>query len=235
MQTVIFVPARKGSTGIKGKNLIKLKGQPLISYTLKMCKKFSKNFTVLISTDSKKIKNYSKKYGYNDEYLRPKKLSTSKSNIVDGIIHGIEWLKQKKKIKVKDVILLQPTSPLRKYSDIIKALRIFKSKKLKSLTSVTKVRDNSLSHIRIKKKQKWNYLYKNKKIKFINRQDYPKDHYKFNGSFYFSNYNYLKKKRSLAIENETYLFETDRFSSVDIDYKSDLILAELLMGKQKKN
>ena len=57
MQTVIFVPARKGSTGIKGKNLVKLNGKPLISYTLKMCKKFSKNFTVFISTDSKKIKN----------------------------------------------------------------------------------------------------------------------------------------------------------------------------------
>ncbi len=234
MQTVIFVPARKGSTGIKGKNLIKLNGKPLISYTLKLCKKFSKNFTVFISTDSKKIKNYSKKFGYIDEYLRPKKLSTSKSNIVDGIIHGIEWLKLTKKIKVKDIILLQPTSPLRKYSDIIAALKIYNSKKLKSLTSVTKVRDNSLSHIRIKKKQQeWNYLYKNKNIKLINRQEYPKDHYMFNGSFYFSDYNYLKKKRSLAIENETYLFETDRLTSVDIDYKSDLILAELLISKQK--
>lgn len=233
MQTVIFVPARKNSTGIKGKNLINLNGKPLISYTLKMCKKFSKKYTVFISTDSKKIKNYSQKFGYRDEYLRPKKLSTSKSNIVDGIIHGIEWLKQKKKIKVKDIILLQPTSPLRKYSDIIKAIKIYKRKKLKSLTSVTKVRDNSLSHIRLKKKTKWNYLYRDKKIKLINRQDYPKDHYTIDGSFYFSDYNYLKKKRSLAIENETYLYEIDRFSGLDIDYKSDLILAELLIRKQK--
>lgn len=234
MHSIIFIPARKGSTGIKHKNLVKLRGKPLINYTLTMCKKFSKNFFVFISTDSKKIKNYVKKFGFNNEYVRPKRLSTSKSDIVDAIIHGVEWVKLEKKIEVKDVILLQPTSPLRKYKDVIKALKIYKTKKLKSLTSVTKVRDNSLGHIRLEKnKRKWNYLYRNKKIKIINRQEYPNDHYMFNGSFYFCDYNYLKKRRSLVKENETYLFETDRLSSVDIDYKSDLILAELLINKIK--
>ncbi len=229
MKSILFVPARKGSTGIKGKNLVRLNGLPLIHYTLKICKKFSKNHIVFVSTDSKKVKNYAKKFGYFNKYLRPKKLASSKSNIVDSIIHGVEWLKKDKGIKIKDIILLQPTSPLRKYSDLIKAYKIYKKKKLKSLTSVTKVRENSLGHIKLKKNsQNWNFLYKSKK-KIFRRQDYPKNHFILNGAFYFSDYQSLKKRKLLVEENLTYLYETDRFSSIDIDFKTDLQLAELVI------
>ena len=107
MKYILFVPARKGSTGLKGKNLINLNGKPLIDYTLKLSQKFPKEFILFVSTDSKKIKDYSKKYGFKENYLRPKKLSTSKSNIVDGIIDGIEWLKKNKDYEIEDVILLQ--------------------------------------------------------------------------------------------------------------------------------
>lgn len=229
MKSILFVPARKGSTGIKGKNLAKLNGLPLIHYTLKICKKFSKNHLVFVSSDSVKIKSYAKKFGFYNDYLRPRKLATSKSNIVDSIIHGAEWLKKKENIKIKDIILLQPTSPLRKYSDLLSAYKIYKKKKLKSLTSVTKVRENSLGHIKLKKNnQKWSFLYKTKK-KIFRRQDYPKDHYILNGAFYISDYESLKKRKLLVKENLTYLYETDRFSSIDIDFKSDLELAELII------
>lgn len=229
MKSILFVPARKGSTGLKGKNLINLNGKPLIDYTLKLSQKFPKEFILFVSTDSKKIKDYSKKYGFKENYLRPKKLSTSKSNIVDGIIDGIEWLKKNKDYEIEDVILLQPTSPLRKYSDIQKAYKIYKKKKLLSLTSVTKVRENSLGHIKIdKNKQSWNFLYKSRK-KLFRRQDFPRGHYIFNGSFYFCNYSFLKRNRVLVKENLTYLYPTSRLTSVDIDFESDLKIAEAIM------
>ncbi len=233
MKTILFIPARKGSTGIRGKNLINLNNKPLIDYTLKICRKFPKKFVLFVSTDCEKILRYSKKFGFNEKYLRPKKLSTSKSNIIDGIIHGVEWLKAKRKLDVDDVILLQPTSPLRKYSDLIDAYKIYKKKKLLSLTSVTKVRENSLGHVKLKKgKQNWKFLYKSKKKLFI-RQDFPKSHYHFNGAFYFCNYNFLKKNKLIVKENITYLYEISRLNSVDIDFKSDLEIAEALIKSKK--
>ena len=60
MKTVLFIPARKGSTGIKGKNLINLNNKPLIEYTLKMCKKFPKKFILFVSTDCKKFSDIQK-------------------------------------------------------------------------------------------------------------------------------------------------------------------------------
>ncbi len=234
MKSVLFIPARKGSTGIKGKNLVKLNGKPLINYTLKICKKFPKKFITFVSSDSKKILKHVKNFGFKERYVRPEKISTSKSNVVDSVIHGVEWLKKEKKIEIEDIILLQPTSPLRKYSDLIKAYKIYKNKKILSLTSVTKVRENSLGHIKLSKnKQKWKFLYKTKK-RLIRRQDFPRGHYIFNGSFYFCNYNFLKKNKVLVRENYTYLYETDRLTSVDIDFKSDLDIAEAIIKNKKK-
>jgi CMP-N,N'-diacetyllegionaminic acid synthase len=231
MTTLLFIPARKGSTEIIGKNFKKLNGLPLIHYTLKLCKKFSKKFSLFVSTDSLKIKRYAKKFGFKENYLRPKKLSTSKSNVVDSIIHGVEWLKNNN-VKIEDIILLQPTSPLRKYRDLSKAYQLYKKKKLKSLVSVSKVSENSLGHIKILKKKKWKFLYK-RKTRVFRRQDYPNNHYIVNGAFYIFNYEYLKKNKTVVKENQTYLYETVRLSSIDIDSKSDFQLAELIIKNKK--
>ena len=39
MKLLAFIPARKGSKNIKNKNLIKLKGKPLIFHTINFSKK----------------------------------------------------------------------------------------------------------------------------------------------------------------------------------------------------
>ena len=90
-----------------------------------------------------------------------------------------------------------------------------------------------MGHVKlIKNKQKWKFLYKSKK-KLFRRQDYPKGHYHFNGAFYLCNYNYLKKNKILVKENLTYLYEISRLTSVDIDFNSDLEIAEALIKSKK--
>ena len=94
MKILGFVPARGGSTGIPMKNLSKVNGKPLIKYTLEIGKKIDKNLRLFISSDSKKILQFCKMNGYHEAYMRPKKLSTSKSNVIDAILHGLDWLKK---------------------------------------------------------------------------------------------------------------------------------------------
>ena len=92
-----------------------------------------------------------------ENYLRPKKFSSDKSNIVYSVFDCIEY--QKKNRKIYDVaILLQPTSPVRSTKEIIKAVNNFERNKIKSMMSVCKVREHPNEIIQIKKKKEWSYL-----------------------------------------------------------------------------
>ena len=54
MKTLILIPARSGSKGIKNKNLRKINNTPLIEYTFKLANKLNKFGDIILSTDSKK-------------------------------------------------------------------------------------------------------------------------------------------------------------------------------------
>ena len=53
-----LIPARSGSKGIKYKNLAKLKGKPLLYWTIQIAKKIKYFDKIVVSTDSKKFQNY---------------------------------------------------------------------------------------------------------------------------------------------------------------------------------
>ena len=89
-----LVLARKGSSRLRNKNLLKLKGKPLIQWTLdKLNKKNIKKLfvDVLVSTDSTKIQNMAKKYQFLCPWLRPKKLSGRLSTSEASALHAINW------------------------------------------------------------------------------------------------------------------------------------------------
>tara|TARA_B100001093_G_scaffold350403_1_gene334948 strand:- start:175 stop:375 length:201 start_codon:yes stop_codon:yes gene_type:complete len=56
----IFIFARDGSKEIKNKNIIKIKGIPLIEFTINFAKKL-KIKNIFVSTDGNKIKTIAKK------------------------------------------------------------------------------------------------------------------------------------------------------------------------------
>ena len=231
MKPIIFVPARAGSFGIKNKNLTITNGKPLIYYTLKICKKLNDKYEIFISTDSTKIANYCESLGFKTKYRRPKKFSNSTSNVVDAVIDGTKWLKNKFNKDFSHVILLQPTSPLRKIKDIKKAIHLFKSKNLESLASVSKVKEHSHTHIKSLNKilsSKWKYVQKREKNIF-RRQQLEKDHFLLNGSIYIASLGFLKKNRKFIVERKTYLFEISKILAIDVDYPEDLLLAESIL------
>ena len=63
MKIVAIIPARGGSKGIKNKNLKPLKKKPLIYWSIKAAKESILIDDFFLSTEDKKIKNMSLKYG----------------------------------------------------------------------------------------------------------------------------------------------------------------------------
>ena len=87
----IFIPARSGSQRIKNKNLQKInKKDSLLVSKIKTCKKISKT-RVVVSTDSKKIKNIALRTGAEVPFMRKKKYATSKASTISVIL---EYLRQ---------------------------------------------------------------------------------------------------------------------------------------------
>jgi CMP-N-acetylneuraminic acid synthetase len=229
MKLLIFIPARKGSKGIKNKNMVLIKKKPLIYYTIKLAKKIYKNSTIFVSTDSVKIKKYVTKFNIKDNYIRPSYLSRDSSNIFDSIIHALSWLKKKNQI-YDAVIILQPTSPLRDVSTVSDAIKIFKKKNLNSMMSVSRMKEHPYECIKINKRH-WNYLVKNPNG-LSQRQQYCDEYYFIDGSFYIVNIDYLIKFKNIINKKVTVPFIQKRNFSIDINDYEDLKIAKIFLNKK---
>lgn len=122
-----LVLARKGSSRLKNKNLLILKDKPLIEWTFKKLNKknIRKLFVdILISTDSLKILNLSKKYNFLSPWLRPKIYSTKFSTSESSALHALKWY-EKNIQKVDGIFLFQPTTPFRMDNKITLAVKMF--------------------------------------------------------------------------------------------------------------
>ena len=123
MNIVAIIPARKGSKGIKNKNIMIYKKKPLIYHSIKTALKLKKIDRVLVSTDSKKYKSLAERYGA-EVILRPKKISQDNSLEKEFLVHAFNHLKKEENYKVDLFILFRPTCPDRDMKDLKKALNI---------------------------------------------------------------------------------------------------------------
>jgi CMP-N,N'-diacetyllegionaminic acid synthase len=132
-----LVPARGGSKGIKLKNLRKVNGTSLLGYTSQFINKCNFFDEKIVSTDLKKIIDETKK-------LKLKVFKRSKTTSRDfasdyEVISEVLNDKEIKKKKYDYIVYLQPTSPLRKFSQLSKALKVVINKNYDASWSVTKI------------------------------------------------------------------------------------------------
>lgn len=202
--------ARKGSQRIINKNLQKIKNKNLIEIAADNAIK-SKIFNLIVLYSDIKKKNAipNKKLIKNIVFLkREKKFSNSTISSEDTLLSMFDKFKYLK--KYKNLMLLQPTSPLRTTIHIRKAYNIYKKKNLKTLVSVIKVKNKHSSK---------NFFQRNNKT------------FKTNGAIYITNVNFFLKKKYL-FNKTTYLMQMTKKSSVDIDSKNDLKIAKLYLQKK---
>ncbi len=228
---IAIIPARSGSQGLRNKNILRINSIPLIAHTIKAALKSKLTKEVIVMTDSKKIANISKKYGASVPFLRPKKLSTSKSMVMDTYIYCIDKINSKSKNNIQNFVALLPTSPLRLAEDIDNAIKIFKKEKASSVISVCKQHKPIEWSLVKKKNYKFSPLF-NKKSNILNRDEYI-DTIIPNGSIYVFNFSKLKKYRKYYFsDSRYYLMPKNR--SIDIDDYYDFIHAEKLLEIKNK-
>tara|TARA_B100001250_G_C19747028_1_gene765845 strand:- start:595 stop:1284 length:690 start_codon:yes stop_codon:yes gene_type:complete len=208
-----IIPARKNSKRLKNKNLINFFNKPLISFTFNFVNKIKKFDYILLSTDDQKILKIAKKYKINAPFKRPKSLSGDKVNLNRVIIHSINWYKKKYKSLPENIVLLQPTSPLRDTKEFKRIISLYEKKKYNSLLTVSKPMQD----------QKDMFFFK-KKIAKASKQN-AKRIFFIDGSLYMCKYSFFKKYKTITNEKSSICY-VDQKNSFDINNKFELNLAK---------
>jgi len=128
-----YIPARGGSKGVPGKNKRVLCGRPLVQWTIEQAEKTPGIDEILVSTDDREIMEicYDMAVRYSE---RPAEYAQDDSSIEDGLLWHMENAAMRG-VMPDTIVLLQPTSPLRRPHDIGAALAHFEQTHADSLFS----------------------------------------------------------------------------------------------------
>jgi len=218
-----LIPARGGSKGVYKKNIRIVNGKPLIAHSIEIARDSKYIDTVAVSTDDREIADASRRYGAL-VVPRPKKFSGDKSPTIDAIFHAVEWLKERN--KCFDVVaLIEPTSPLRKNSDLDDAVKLF-IKNFDKADSLVSLGEVHLENSYITKKIEQGYVKPLIDIdKAIHqRQQLPKVYFPY-GVIYLSKIESLKKYRTFYQER-TIPYFIERWQNYEIDDFYDYLCVE---------
>ena len=227
-RVLAVIPARKGSKGLPGKNYKVLFGKPLFEWTVEAAKASKYIDKILISTDSDIIIEKGKLLQVDVPFIRPYELCTDEAKSIDVLEHAINHYNA-----ISDhydlIVLLEPTSPLRKGCDIDLALELMLSANAQSVVSISKV---TVGHPA--------FLFKQNSKKFIapflsdgwtpkRRQDCDNFFY-LDGSVYASQITPLMVKRTFCHE-DTVGFELPKWKAFEIDDEVDFFIVESIMKR----
>lgn len=223
------VPARGGSKGIPKKNLKKICGKSLINHAAEICNSLKWIDYSLLSTDNDEIAEEGLKCGLNVPFMRPKDLALDNSNSIEMWRHA--WLETEKILQESfDIsILLEPTSPMRKETDIENCLKKLIENNYSSVATVSLTPAHFRPHktLEINKRGMINF-YLPRNDSYSLRQNIP-NYFHRNGICYALTREKLIEEK-VILDESTHAMIIKR-DVVNIDEPFDLELAEFLLKR----
>lgn len=137
MNVLGVVPARGGSKGIPPKNLAMVAGRPLLAYTADAARA-SRLTRTIVSTDDSTIADVARGLGFEVPFMRPSELASDTALMAPVLQHAVREMASRG-FGAEAVVLLQPTSPLRRAHHIDRALDLLESSSADSVVSVVEV------------------------------------------------------------------------------------------------
>lgn len=218
-KTIAIIPARGGSKRLPNKNILALGNYPLLVHSILYAQANSDIIDeIYVSTDDEKIKEIAFQFGAK-VIDRPKEISGDLEPTITTLQHVLQSVNG----DVENVVLLQPTNPLRPESLLKECFNRFKETSSDSLFTV------SQNH------QKFGKIVNSKFIPFNyeigqRSQDLAPLFFE-NGLLYIIKTNSILENK--IISENTYPFIMNHiFANVDIDTQADFEYAEYLVQKQ---
>lgn len=218
MKTIAIIPARGGSKRLHNKNILSLGGIPLIAHSILYAQKNKAIIDeVYVSTDDETIKKIALEYG-TKVIDRPESLSGDLEPTVSALRHVLASIEG----DVENVILLQPTNPLRPQNLLQEAFEVYQKGNYDSLFTVSR-NYHKLGRIEENQFHPFNYT--------IGQRSQDLEPLFFeNGLLYISKAKLILEGK--IISETANPFEVNSiFANTDIDTQEDLEYAEYLFNK----
>lgn len=225
MKNIVIIPARGGSKRIPEKNIQLLGGLPLLVHSIKYAVANSNIIDdVYVSTDDDNIKKIALACGAKI-IDRPDCISGDFEPTISALKHVLESIET----DVENVILLQPTNPLRPNNLLKEAFELYQKENYDSLFTVTR-NYQKLGKIIGNKFQSFNYT--------IGQRSQDLEPLFFeNGLLYITKASLIlpldcARADSKIISENAFPFEVNHiYANVDIDTLEDFEYAEYLINK----
>ncbi len=225
-KTICIIPARSGSKRIPFKNIKKINNIHLIGHVINNLVSSGIFKDIFVSTDSKKIKTISEKYGAKVPFLRSKRLSDDKTPVIKVIEDAVKKIKVN--YKFDNICYIYPTSIFVKKEYIIKMYKKFCKSKADHFVVIKKF-DHPIDRALYFDHKK---IYPVNSRKFITRTQKFKNYFYDTGQIYFSKkYSIINKKKLFRSKVECYIEKKD---IIDIDNYNDFLKAKKKFLNEKK-
>lgn len=220
MDILGLIPARGGSKGIPRKNLAPLAGKQLLGWTIEAALGATELTRIVVSTDDEEIAASAGATAGVTVLRRPEELAADDTPMLDVVGHAVSELGP------EVVVLLQPTSPLRRAEHIDACVRLLLESGADAVVSVVEVphryRPDSLMDL-------------------VDGRVVPRSRARTRQEkdvVYARNGPAVLARRADRIGDDLYggdvrPFVMSSHDSLDVDDPADLVLAELLVGKRR--
>ena len=225
VRILALVIARGGSKRLPGKNLRMLGTRPLIVWSIDVVKEIPEICDILVSTDDVAIADVARNAGALVPWLRPAELASDTASSLDACIHALDWYEAKIGA-VDGLLLLQPTSPFRSRTSVLRGIELFRDNDLKPVIGVSPADSHPL----------WCFTILNGKLRpfvdgaglHLRSQDLPPA-YVVNGAYYLIVPKDLREIRSFFNDDMVPLLMLEPEECIDIDTDWDWKMAQLLL------
>lgn len=140
MYVLGIIPARSGSTWVRGKNIRPFAGgAPLLVRAIQTSLESGLD-RVILSTDSEEYADLGRRAGAEVPFLRPAKFANTQATAMSVVRHCLQHFDQSEDLVPDAVAYLQPTSPFRKARHIDEGISLLEAEDADTVLSMEPVR-----------------------------------------------------------------------------------------------
>ncbi|MFL5733354.1 MAG: cytidylyltransferase domain-containing protein [Chloroflexia bacterium] len=227
MRVLGLVPARGGSKGVPGKNIRLLAGKPLLQYTAEAALAASRLSRVILSTENEEIAEVGRRCGLEVPFMRPTALAADDTPTLPVVQDALRKLEAEGDA-FDAVLILQPTTPLRRPEDIDGAIELLERTGADSVISFVDVGEKHPARMKfIDEEGRVTDPPFSERFEGQRRQDLP-TLYLREGSIYLTRTRVIMEQNSVkGSDCRAWIVPSERTCNIDTEF--DFFIAEQLL------